>query len=63
MHRAQGLPGFAAWLLPAIVLPGTAQPGRAVSPVVSQQDRQPHSIWTGKQQPKGEEKQELPTSI
>lgn len=63
VNRAQGLPGSAARLLPVIVLTGAALPGRVASPVVSQQDRQPHAGWTVKQQSKGEETQESPMCI
>lgn len=63
MNGAQGLPGSAAQLLPVIVLTGAVQPGMVVSPVVSRQDRQPHTSWAVKQQPKGEETQESPTCI
>lgn len=60
MNGVQGLPGSAAQLLPTIMLTGAAEPARAVSSVVSQQDRQPHTSWAVKQQLKGEEMQQSP---
>lgn len=60
MNGVQGLPGSAAQLVPMSMLTGAAEPARAVSSVVSQQDRQPHTSWTVKQQLKAEETQESP---
>lgn len=61
MNGVQGLPESAAQLLPMIMLTGAAEPAKAMSSVVSQQDSQPHTSWTVKQQPKGEKMQESPT--